>query len=245
MDIESKNILITGASGSFGSYLTNYFSKKCLKVIAVDKDFKNFSIKNQNIIKINCDLTDSIQVDKIISKVYKNHKISILLNLAGYIHNETLINLINKNKPTHSFENWRKTIDLNMTTCFNTTKTLVSLMIKDRNDGLIINFSSISSQGNIGQTAYSASKAGIEAMTKVWAKEFGVFNIRSVCISPGFINTDSTRKNLTENIIKKYNKEIPIGRFGTLDEISKCISMIIENDFINGKVIKIDGGMTI
>ena len=194
MDINNKNILITGASGSFGSFLTNYFSKKCLNVIAVDKDFKNFSNKNQNISKINCDLTDPKKVDKIISELYKNYKISVLLNLAGFIHNETLVNLINKNEPTHSFDNWKKTIDLNMTTCFNTTKTLVSLMIKERNSGLIINFSSISSQGNIGQTAYSASKAGIEAMTKVWAKELGIFNIRSVCISPGFINTDSTKK---------------------------------------------------
>jgi 3-oxoacyl-[acyl-carrier protein] reductase len=118
-------------------------------------------------------------------------------------------------------------------------------MAKHRVRGLIINISSIAAQGNIGQTAYSAAKAGIEAMTKVWSKELGMFKIRAVCIAPGFIETPSTHDSLSEAVIEKWKKQIPLGHLGALEEIGKTVAFAIENNYINGKIISVDGGLSI
>tara|TARA_Y100000385_G_C13061050_1_gene624434 strand:- start:496 stop:1230 length:735 start_codon:yes stop_codon:yes gene_type:complete len=244
MDLKNSNILITGAAGSFGVFLCEYFLNKCSHVIAVDIDLKGLdSLDHNNLLVFKCDLTDIQEVDFLVNSI--EHKISILLNLAGYIYNEPLINLLNRESPSHSFEGWKKTLDLNMTTCFNISSKIAANMVKHRTKGIIINISSISAQGNIGQTAYSAAKAGIEAMTKVWAKELGPFKIRSICIAPGFIDSVSTKNNISENVALKYKKQIPIGRFGSLNELADCIKMVIENDFINGKIISIDGGQIV
>ena len=116
-------------------------------------------------------------------------------------------------------------------------------MVHKRIKGLIINISSIAAKGNIGQTAYSAAKAGVESMTKVWAKELGPFNIRSVCIAPGFIHTESTKESISESTAERLKKQIPLNRFGELIHIAMGIQMVIENEYINGKIIPIDGGL--
>ena len=105
--------------------------------------------------------------------------------------------------------------------------------------------SSISAVGNAGQTAYSAAKAGLIALTKTWSKELGAFGIRSVAIAPGFIDTKSTSFALNDGIKKHILKNTPLKKLGNINDITKSILFAIENDFLNGTVIDVDGGLTI
>ena len=118
-------------------------------------------------------------------------------------------------------------------------------MVSNRTSGVIVNVSSIAAKGNIGQTAYSAAKAGIEAMSATWSKELGIFKIRSVAIAPGFIDTNSTKNSLSESVMEKWKKQIPLGKLGELEHIGKAVEFAITNDYLNGKVIQVDGGLTI
>ena len=110
---------------------------------------------------------------------------------------------------------------------------------------MIINISSISASGNAGQTAYSAAKAGVEAMTRVWSKELGVFGIRVAAVAPGFIDTESTRKALNEQKLRELSGRIPLRRLGRETNVAGAVLAIIENDYISGAVIPVDGGMVL
>ena len=115
-------------------------------------------------------------------------------------------------------------------------------MVINRTKGLIINISSISAKGNAGQSAYSASKAGIDSLTSVWAKELGSFGIRCVSIAPGYINTNSTILQL-KNLSHKYKKRNSFKKLKCRS--CACNKIVIENDYINGKIIPVDGGLVI
>ena len=117
-------------------------------------------------------------------------------------------------------------------------------MIKKRHEGIIINISSIAAKGNAGQSAYSSSKAGLESLTKVWAQELGPFGIRSVAIAPGYIDTNSTRKALKDEKLTEIKNKIPLKKLGKIENITKSIKFVIENDYFNGSVLSIDGGLS-
>jgi 3-oxoacyl-[acyl-carrier protein] reductase len=169
----------------------------------------------------------------------------VLVNNAGIIHSEPLVNILSRTDTKHSLENWRKTIDINLNAVFYVTSHVVEKMVKSRSKGVIINISSISSYGNMGQSAYSASKAALNALTVTWSKELGMFGIRCVAIAPGFIDTPSTQAALSEVKIKSYKNATPLGRFGKTEELLHAVIFIIENDFYNGTILNLDGGLKI
>ena len=181
---------------------------------------------------------------KISNKIKKKYKnIDILINAAGHIHNELFVNYKNEFK-YHKSTTWKKTINSNLNSVFFSTKNFLPLLMESNNsDKLIINFSSVNSDGIVGQAAYSASKKAVEILTKVWAKEFAPFKIRVACISPGYINTESTLKNTKEKSRKKILEEIPSKRFGEINEILNSLNFILNNRYFNGKILKIDGGL--
>ncbi len=115
-------------------------------------------------------------------------------------------------------------------------------MVQHEVKGLIINISSLCRVGNIGQTNYAASKAGIDAMTVTWAKELSRYGIRAAAIAPGYVNTEMVQQ-IREDIIAKVIKNIPVGRLGEMDDLSQALMFIIENDFFSGRVLEVDGGM--
>ena len=249
MKLKNANIIITGAGSGFGESMSLYFAKKNTNVYALDIDLNSLNkLKetNTNINIFECDITDVQKVESTIEKIFSlNKNINVLINNAGIMENSPLINLLNKEEPMHSVDLFEKIMNVNQNGVFNVTRNVVKKMIDNRNKGVIINFSSISSYGNIGQTAYSASKASVEAMTMVWAKELGVFGIRSAAIAPGFINTDSTHNTLNENMLSEWINKTPIKRLGQIQEVVRSVEFVIKNDFINGEVIKVNGGLRI
>lgn len=249
MNFADQTFLITGGAGNFGAFLCEYcLNAGAAQVLLADihpEKLAELKLRFPSIETYVCDLTDPKAVQEMMSAIYSVHKVTVLINNAGLIHSEPLINLFNKEAPFHAYETWDRTIKLNLYTCFNVASQTASMMARNRIKGLIINISSIAALGNMGQTAYSAAKAGIEAMTKTWAKELGMFKIRSVSIAPGFINTDSTHESLSEAVIDKWKKQVPIGAFGELKHIGETVKFIVENDYVNGKNISVDGGLVI
>jgi 3-oxoacyl-[acyl-carrier protein] reductase len=109
----------------------------------------------------------------------------------------------------------------------------------------MINISSIAAQGNIGQSAYSASKAGLEAFTVVLAKELGPVGIRAAAIAPGFMDTSSTHQIMNPSYLSNLVKSIPMRKLGKDSEIAKSVKFIIENEYYTGKILSIDGGLNL
>jgi 3-oxoacyl-[acyl-carrier protein] reductase len=249
MNIAESVILITGGAKGIGNFLAKKLAEVSEKVIVIDNDKELLGKfdQNSNIRAYFCDLTDHLEVNKIVSEIYKKEgNINVLINNAGFIHSEPLFNMIKKDDPKHSIENWQKTININLNAVFYTTANVVEKMRQNRiKSGLIINISSIAAQGNVGQSAYSAAKAAVESLATTWSKELGMFKIRAVAIAPGFFDTESTRSSLTENTLSKWEQAVPLKRLGNLEEVFLSVKFSIENDYFNGKVISIDGGLTI
>jgi len=193
-----------------------------------------------------CDITDSTQVNTGVEKVFqKQGSIDVLLNNAGILYSEPLIKFSGGKLQKHDLAGWEKTIAINLTGAFLVAREVVEKMVMKRTKGVIVNVSSISAGGNPGQSAYSASKAGLNALTATWAKEFSMLGIRVVGIAPGFTDTPSTHAAVNEAIIKDVRKRTPLGRLGTPEEIEEGVLAVIQNDFFNGKVFELDGGLVI
>jgi 3-oxoacyl-[acyl-carrier protein] reductase len=249
MKIKDSRILITGAANGIGKALAGSLSLKGANVAALDLSEVGLNELTQGCEFIRpycCDLTDSNAVSETIDLIIGELSgVDVLINSAGVMHSEPVVRFGNKGFVRHDPATWDQVIAINLTAVFVVTSRILEAMVSERTRGVVINFSSISAQGNAGQSAYSASKAGVEALTKTWAKEFGIFGIRAACISPGFIDTPATRAALDEETLKNWSRKTPLKRLGTVMETVAAVEMIIENDFFNGRVLNLDGGLVI
>jgi 3-oxoacyl-[acyl-carrier protein] reductase len=193
-----------------------------------------------------CDVTDPNAVASAMAAMESDgFALDVLVNNAGLVHSAPLINVLEKDNRVHSAEDWQRVLSANLSAVFYVTGPVVDHMLKCRSKGVVISISSISARGNAGQSAYSAAKAGVNALTRTWAKELGGFGIRFISIAPGFMNTDSTRAALSEAILSKMKERIPLRRLGELEHIYQTVRFIVENDYVNGTVLEIDGGLVI
>jgi 3-oxoacyl-[acyl-carrier protein] reductase len=245
MNLDNKVAIVTGGASGLGASITKALIDKNANVVVLDIDqaaLDNLD-DNERLLKMQCDITQKEKLSSVISLIIeKFSKIDILVNNAGILYSEPLINIMATEK-RHSIENWQKVIDLNLTTPFILTSYVAEQMILKRTKGVIINISSISAKGNAGQSAYSAAKAGLEALTKVWAKELGAFGIRSVAVAPGFMNTNSTHLALNENVLNELKQRVPLKKLGKPEDIAETVLFAISNEYTNGCVIEIDGGL--
>jgi len=141
-----------------------------------------------------------------------------------------------------SLEQWQAVIDVNLTGVFLCGREAAAKMIELGSKGCIINISSISRAGNMGQTNYSAAKAGVQAMAVVWAKELARYGIRAAAIAPGFIGTEMVM-SMKPEAREKIESMIPARRVGDPDEIARAVQFIFENDYFSGRCIDVDGAL--
>jgi 3-oxoacyl-[acyl-carrier protein] reductase len=248
MNIAEAKILITGAGRGIGRFIALGLLEKAAKIIVIDnnKQLINELPIHPSLIVFESDITDAVAVEKVVSEIFEKHNgINVCINNAGIIHSEPLVNLLSKGDKKHSIDNWNKVINLNLNAVFYVTSNVVEQMILKKQKGVIINISSISAQGNVGQSAYASTKAAVEALAKTWSKELGMFNIRAVSIAPGFFDTQSTRESLNDHMLLKWQKAIPLGKLGELEQLLSAVEFIIQNDYFNGKTLSVDGGLTI
>ena len=249
MQLADSKKIITGAGAGFGKNMALHFAVHNAQIYAIDineKALNQLKTENSTIQTFVCDVTDCDKVEQVINDIFlSDNKTNILINNAGIMKNAPLINMMQRPDCKHNVDLWHQVININQHAVFYTTRAFADQMIKKRNKGVIINISSIAASGNAGQTAYSASKAAVEAMTKVWSKELGVFGIRSVAVSPGFIDTASTHDVLEDKMLNKWIEQTPLKRTGKIHEVVSTVQFVIENDFINGEVINVNGGLKI
>ena len=240
MNVEGLVVLVTGGAGNIGQAIVKSLESRGASVVIMDLH----KVNKKNYYKV--DLCNEQQVEETVNSIIKKYnRIDVLINNAGAIYSEPLINIMNPKQMRHSYDSFKKYVQINLDTAFIISSIVIEKMVRKRIKGVIINMSSISAVGNAGQSAYSAAKAGLIALTKTWSKELGAFGIRSVAIAPGFIDTESTSHALNDGIIKHLLKNTPLKKLGKVDDITKSILFAIENDFLNGTVIEVDGGLTI
>jgi len=247
MELNNKKIIITGGAEGLGKAVAVKLADMNAKVSVLDinpvgKELDTF----KNIEFYNCDITDFNNVQNCVDVIYKKYgEINILINNAAVIHNSLLISFIDGKLVTYNLADWNRIISTNINGTFHVTANVVQKMIENRTDGLVINVSSIASAGNTGQSAYSASKAALNALTVVWAKELSFYGIRIAGISPGFTETERTLSSMGENVIKDWKKKTLLRRMAKVEEMVEGILFIIKNDFFNARTLEIDGGLRI
>ncbi|MDI6860391.1 MAG: 3-oxoacyl-[acyl-carrier-protein] reductase [Caldisericia bacterium] len=246
MRFKDKVAIITGGARGIGKECALLFAKEGAKVIIFDVNEEELN-KTLNEIKNEgnyaegylVDITDYEKVNEVVNQIYEKHKrIDILVNNAGITRDNFLTKMTK--------EDWDKVIAVNLTGTFNLTKSVIPFMY-EKESGVIINVSSVVAiYGNVGQTNYIASKAGVIGMTKGWAKEFGKKGIRVNAVAPGFIKTPMTEK-VPEKVIEFMISKTPLGRMGEAVEVAKAICFLASDDasFITGAILSVDGGLTI
>ena len=248
VDLEDKKVIVTGGAKGIGKSLVEKLltENAIVGVFDIDKDALNkLKEDNPNLFCKVCDVSDNDQIEKAIDEFFnKFQAIDVLINNAGMPRNSPLISLAGGIKK-HDVKIWDEVIAANLSSVFYMTLHVAEKMIKKRTKGVIINVSSISANGNAGQTAYSAAKAGVNALTKTWAKELNSLGIRVAGIAPGFTKTNTTLNIMSEKVIDEWNKKIPLRRMAEPSEIADGILFIIKNDYFNGKVLELDGGLII
>jgi 3-oxoacyl-[acyl-carrier protein] reductase len=190
------------------------------------------------------DVTNESQVVRTFDAVAADfRRFDVLVNNAGITRDALLVKA--QDGAIHakmSLAQWQAVIDVNLTGVFLCGREAAERMIQCGNGGLVVNISSISREGNPGQTNYSAAKAGVAAMTVVWAKELARYGIRVAAIAPGFCATDILGAMKPE-MVDRVKAAVPLKRLGEPAEIAATAVFIAENDFVTGRVIEVDGGL--
>ncbi len=246
MEIEGTIVLVTGGANGLGLAISEYLSAKGAKVVVADLDMDALKILPDKIERYQMDVTKPADVKSVVEKIIKQHdRIDVLINNAGVIFSESFVDITNPDGIMHDYGRFKDSLTVNLDSVFIVTSAVVEEMVQRRIKGNIINISSISARGNEGQTAYSAAKAGVNAMTITWSKELARIGIRCNAIAPGFIGTDSTHAALSVSTVKHILSHTPLKRLGVPKEVAKAIVSIIENEFINGVILDVNGGLTI
>lgn len=246
MKIEGAVALVTGGSRGLGLAIATHLHQCGANVIVADRDAEATSHLPEHFGRHVLDVTRPDDAKAVVAAIADKHgRIDILVNNAGVIFSEPLVNILNPAGMMHDYQRYRDCLTVNLDSVFIMTSAVVELMVRRRTRGAIVNISSISASGNEGQTAYSAAKAGVNAMTVTWSKELGRMGIRCNAVAPGFIATESTRAALSESVLKHIQAETPLRRLGQADEVAKAVAAAIENDFMNGVILNVNGGLTI
>lgn len=251
MKIKRAIIAITGAGGGLGAAMASRLAQQGARLALID--FRPDTIeklRTQLALPVDdcrvypCDVSNEDQVDQVFADIRQQFGgLDVLVNNAGITRDALMLKIKDGERQSRmSLQDWNAVINVNLTGVFLCGRAAAEHMALAGNGGLIINISSISRAGNMGQSNYTAAKAGVAAMAVTWAKELARYGIRVNAVSPGFIGTEMVRAMKPE-ALEKLQAMIPAGRIGEPDEIAHTIQYLIENDFANGRNFEVDGGM--
>jgi 3-oxoacyl-[acyl-carrier protein] reductase len=241
IDLKNKNIIVTGASGGIGNSIVKKLSENGANILASGtkiQKLEELKSKLNNIKILSFDISQSDKIEEFIEKATSElgGKLDCMINNAGITQDNLAIRM--------SLDEWKKVIDINLTSTFLLSKFSIKKMLKNKS-GKIINITSVVGHtGNLGQSNYTASKAGIVAMSKSLAIEYAKKNININCISPGFIKTAMTEK-IDEKFKDIIVSKIPSGRLGEPEDIANTVIFLAsdQSNYINGETIHVNGGM--
>ena len=251
MTLHNKVFVITGGAQGLGFAMAQAFAAKGTKVALVDINEERLLTAKRHCadLGVHCcgyvaNVAKEAEVEQLFEDVLNDFgALDGLINNAGIIRDGLLVKARDGQISQRlSLEEWQAVIDINLTGVFLCGREAATKMIEINRPGIIINISSISKAGHIGQSNYSAAKAGVAALTVTWSKELARFGIRCAGIAPGFIGTEMVN-GMKPQALAKMTGMIPEGRLGEPAEIAQTAIYIAENNFINGRIIEIDGGM--
>lgn len=243
MKIEGAVCLVTGAAGGLGRPIAELLLARGAIVAAADCQVENLPA---GACPCRMDVTDPASVrDAVAGFMAEYGCIGLLVNCAGRIVSAPFLNIMNPDGMMLPYEKFRSDLLVNLDSVFIVTAAVVEQMARKRLKGCVVNISSISARGNEGQTSYSAAKAAVEAMTVTWSRELGRFGIRCNAVAPGFIDTPSTHSALNEGQIRHIVDNTPLRRLGRPQEVAQAVLSLAENDFLNGVILDVNGGLRI
>jgi len=240
-NLENKNIIVTGASGGIGNSIVKKLNEAGANILAsgtriekleeIKKNFENIKI-------LKFDISQSDKIEEFIENATNElgGSLDCIVNNAGITQDNLAIRM--------SLDEWQKVININLTSTFLMSKFAIKKMLKNKS-GKIVNITSVVGHtGNLGQANYTASKAGIVAMSKSLAIEYAKKNININCISPGFIKTAMTDK-IDDKFKEAIVSKIPSARLGEPDDIANAVLFLSsdQSSYINGETIHVNGGM--
>jgi 3-oxoacyl-[acyl-carrier protein] reductase len=253
MDLKGKTVAVTGAARGIGRALSEQFAA-CganLALIDLEADWLQDTLTacqrlGAQARSYSASVASESQLISTFDQIVADFgRFDGIVNNAGIVQDALLVKakdgeVIGK----MSLAQWQAVIDVNLTGVFLCGREAAARMVRLGNGGVIVNISSISRAGNVGQSNYTAAKAGVASLVVVWARELARYGIRVGGIAPGFTQTtilDSIKPALLEKIVAP----VPVGRLGRPDEISHAARFIFENDFFSGRLIELDGGLRI
>ena len=240
-NIKNKNIIITGASGGIGNSITKKLYEAGANILATGTREEKLNILKENYANIKIlkfDISDHEKIEEFVNDATEKlgGSLDCIVNNAGITKDNLAIRM--------TMEEWSKVININLTSTFLMSKFAIKKMLKNKS-GKIINITSVVGHtGNVGQSNYTASKAGIVAMSKSLAIEYAKKNINVNCISPGFISTAMTDK-IDEKFKDAIISNIPANRLGKPEDVANAVLFLASksSDYINGETIHVNGGL--
>ncbi|RBP51748.1 SDR family oxidoreductase [Arenicella xantha] len=246
MNIEGKTVVITGGAGGLGLSMASALAAKGASIAIIDLDPACIATAIEVLPAAKgyaANISDEEQVERVFESIKQDFGcVDVLINNAGITNDGLMVKQREGVVSKTPLAKFQPVLDVNLTGSFLCAREASALMIDAQSSGLIINISSISRAGNVGQSSYAAAKAGVVAFTSTWCKELAKYNIRVVAIAPGFIKTAMTSKVPAE-VLSKIEQTIPLKRLGEPNEIASGVLFAIENDYFNGRVLEIDGGL--
>jgi 3-oxoacyl-[acyl-carrier protein] reductase len=251
MDLQDKVIVITGSARGLGAAMAKRFALKGCKLALVDLKSDDMAQTAAACTKSGAEVRTygaNVAIEADVIALFEQivadfGRLDGLINNAGITRDALLIKfkdgeLVSK----MTLEQWQSVIDVNLTGVFLCGREAAQHMVQLANHGVIVNISSVSRAGNMGQSNYSATKAGVHAMTVTWAKELARYGIRTGSVAPGFINTEMVA-GMKPEAREKLTSGIPLKRMGEPDEIAAAVEFIFANDYFSGRLIEVDGAL--
>ncbi len=252
MIIKDNVFVVTGAAQGLGFAIAKDIASSGGKLALVDLNqqgldqavtsLREFDVEIHSYI---ANVANEAEVVALFDNIQQDFgQIDGLVNNAGITRDALLVKHKNGETTKMSLEAWQQVINVNLTGVFLCGREAAAKMLEVGNPGVIVNISSISKDGNIGQSNYSAAKAGVAALTATWGKELARHGIRVGAVAPGFANTEMAQA-IPETVLEKLKALIPLRRLAEPSEIAHSVRFIIENDYFTTRVLAVGGGMQV